>query len=177
MAGLLRSPAFGLTDTALYQLRWQNAAPVPYWTALQGDLSVLDNSDQPRAARALIILKDLLPQVDRIPVSELLKKLVDATDYRAILAVDDNSGTGGRLWRNLDKLLADAQTSGQVNVRDFLDYLITINDAGAREGEAPAEAQGSVRLMTIHKSKGLEFPIVVLADASREPKGSCRIWD
>ena len=171
MAGLLRSPAFGLTDTALYQLRWQNSAPVPYWTALQGDLSVLDNSDQPRATRALIILKDLLPQVDRIPVSELLKKLVDATDYRAILAVDDNSGTGGRLWRNLDKLLADAQTSGQVNVRDFLDYLITINDAGAREGEAPAEAQGSVRLMTIHKSKGLEFPIVVLADASREPKG------
>ena len=171
MAGLLRSPAFGLTDTALYQLRWQIAEPVPYWTALQGDLSVLDNSDQPRAARALDILKGLFPQVDRIPVSELLKKLVDATDYRAILAVDDSSGTGGRLWRNLDKLLADAQTSGQVNVRDFLDYLITINDAGAREGEAPAEAQGSVRLMTIHKSKGLEFPIVVLADASRESQG------
>ncbi len=171
MAGLIRSPAFGLTDTALYQLRWQNTDPVPYWTALQGDLSVFYNSELPLAARAVVILKDLLPQVDRIPVYELLKKLVDATDYRAILAVDDSSGTGGRLWRNLDKLLADAQTSGQVNVRDFLDYLITINDAGAREGEAPAEAQGSVRLMTIHKSKGLEFPIVVLADASREPRG------
>lgn len=171
MAGLLRSPAFGLTDTALYQLRWQNAVPVSYWSALQGDLSILDNSDMPRATRCLNILKDLLQQVDRISVSELLKKLVDATDYRAVLAANDSIGVGGRLWRNLDKLLADAQTSGQVNVRDFIDYINAINDVGAREGEAPAEAQGSVRLMTIHKSKGLEFPIVVLADASREPRG------
>jgi hypothetical protein len=40
-------------------------------------------------------------------------------------------------WRNLDKLLTDAQSSGQINVRDFLEYLAAINDAGAREGEAP----------------------------------------
>jgi ATP-dependent helicase/nuclease subunit A len=169
MAGLLRSPAFGLTDTALYQLRWQAAEPVSYWTALQGNLEMLDAADQARAARTFRIIQDLLPQVDRIPVFELLKKVVDATDYRSILAIDNGQGGSGRLWRNLDKLLADAQASGQVNVRDFLDYLTAINDVGAREGEAPAEAEGSVRLMTIHKSKGLEFRVVVLADASRRP--------
>ena len=172
MAGLLRSPAFGLTDAALYQLRLQNKQTVPYWTALQGDLSVLNEADRACALRVLQILTTLLPLVDRTPVAELLKRLVDATDYRAILATDDPSGTGGRLWRNLDKLLDDAQSSRQVNVRDFLEYLATINDAGAREGEAPAEAHGAVRLMTIHKSKGLEFPVVVLADAGREPHGS-----
>jgi ATP-dependent helicase/nuclease subunit A len=59
-----------------------------------------------------------------------------------------------------------------VNVRDFLDYLTTISEAGAREGEAPADAQGAVRLMTIHKSKGLEFPVVVLADAGRERRST-----
>ncbi|MCD4672556.1 MAG: UvrD-helicase domain-containing protein [Anaerolineaceae bacterium] len=171
MAGLLRSPAFGLTDTALYQLRWQNEIPIHYWASLQGELSMLDCADQQRAQRTVSILSDLMPQVDQIPTAELLKKLVDATDYRSILAIGDNSGTGGRLWRNLDKLIEDAQASEKVNVREFLDYLETINDAGAREGEAPAEAQGSVRLMTIHKSKGLQFPIVVLADASREIRG------
>ena len=172
MAGLLRSPAFGLTDAALYQLRLQNKLTVPYWTALQGDLSVLNEADQACAIRAVQILSGLLPLVDRIPVAELLKRLADATDYRAILATDDSSGTGGRLWRNLDKLLDDAGASKQINVRDFLEYLATLNDAGAREGEAPAEAQGAVRLMTIHKSKGLEFPVVVLADAGREPRGN-----
>ncbi len=172
MAGLLRSPAFGLTDTALYQLRWQTDTASHYGSALQGDLSFLDIQDQIRVSRAFSILTELLPQVDRIPVAELLKKVVDITDYRAILAVEDKGGNGGRLWRNLDKLMLDALSSGKVSVRDFLDYLTTVNDAGAREGEAPAEAQGSVRLMTIHKAKGLQFPIVVLADASREPKVS-----
>src|SRR5690606_35198219 len=119
------------------------------------------------ARRAVSIFNDLLPRVDREPVADLLKALVDAVDYRAILAIEDERGSNGRLWRNLDKLLADAQSSGTVNVRDFLEYRTTRNDAGAREGEAPAEAQGAVRLMTIHKSKGLEFPVVVLADATR----------
>jgi ATP-dependent helicase/nuclease subunit A len=167
MAGLLRSPAFALTDAALYQLRYAGGEKTSYWLALQGDLSMLAGGDRERAQRALDILTRLLPQVDRTPVAELLKHLVDETDYRAILATA-GGGSGGRLWRNLDKLLADAQASGQINVRDFLDYLATLSDAGAREGEAPAEAQGAVRLMTIHKSKGLQFPIVVLADAGRK---------
>lgn len=170
MAGLLRSPAFGLTDAALYQLRWQGKDPCHYWEALQDDVTSLFEEDAQRAKRALRILTELFPLVDRVPVAELLKRLVDATDYRSILAIEDISG-GGRLWRNLDKLIEDARASGRVNVRDFLEYLTVINDAGAREGEAPAEALGAVRLMTIHKSKGLEFPVVVLADASRASRG------
>lgn len=171
-AGLLRSPAFGLSDASLYQLRQTG---LPYWTALQGDLAILAEEDQVSAKRTLEILNTLIPQVDRIPVAELLKRVVDAVDYRAILATADlvseekkSSAAGGRLWRNLDKLLEDAQVSQSVNIREFLDMLTTLNDAGAREGEAPAEAEGSVRLMTIHKAKGLEYPVVVLADAGRQ---------
>ncbi len=170
-AGLLRSPAFGLSDAALYLL---GQGGQPYWIALQGDIDTLSETDQNKAKRTIGILNELLPLVDRVPVAGLVKKIVDAVDYRAILATadrkSDNKDTGstsGRLWRNIDKLLEDAQVSQQVNVRNFLDMLATLNDAGAREGEAPAEAQGAVRLMTIHKSKGLEFPVVVLADASR----------
>ena len=175
MAGLLRSPAFGLSDAALYQLRLQGTQVLPYWAALRGDLSMLNEVDNAYAQRAARIISELLPMVDRVPVAELLKCLVDACDYRALLAADDSTGSGGRQWRNLDKLLGDAQSSQQVNVRDFLEYLATLNDAGAREGEAPAEAQGAVRLMTIHKSKGLEFPVVVLADAGREPRGASEL--
>ena len=172
LAGLLRSPAFGLSDIALYQLRLQGKTPTPYWTALHGDVSFLNETDQASAKRTLTILQTLLPQVDREPVADLLSTLVDMTDYRAILAADDENGSNGRLWRNLDKLISDARKSGYVNVRDFLEYLSTLSDAGAREGEAPADALGAVRLMTIHKSKGLEFPVVILADAGRSPKAN-----
>ncbi len=170
MVGLLRSPAFGLTDAALYQLHWRDSVSHHYWMSLHEDLSFLSEDDQEGAQRTLVIMEELIPLVDRVPVAELLKKLIDVTDYRAILAIEESTGGGGRLWRNLDKLVKDAQDSGKVNVRDFLDYLKVVNDAGAREGEAPAEVQGAVRLMTIHKSKGLQFPILVLADASRESR-------
>ena len=170
-AGLLRSPAFGLTDAALFQLSQTN---LPYLRALQRDLSCLTDSDQACARRVLSTVNKLNPLVDRIPTAVLLKRVVDDLDYRAILATADYSlennlaiKAEGRLWRNLDKLLSDTQLSQAVNVREYLDLLQTINDAGAREGEASAEATGSVRLMTIHRAKGLEFPVVVLADAGR----------
>lgn len=175
-AGLLRSPAFGLSDAALFQLHQTGQ---PFWNALQGDIQFPDQLDQQSAVRARQILASILPQVDRVPVAELLKQVLDAVDYRAILATadmktseKDASATGGRLWRNLDKLLENALVSPQTTVRDFLDLVKTMNDAGTREGEAPAEALGSVRLMTIHKAKGLEFPVVVLADASRDVRST-----
>jgi len=173
-AGLLRSPAFGLSDAALFLLRQSNPS---YFEALQGDLSSLSEQDQASARRAWVILNKLIPLVDRVPVAELLKRVVDELDYRAILATAEvrlkqgqSIKAAGRLWRNLDKLIADTQLSKAATVREFLDMLETLNDAGAREGEASAEAEGSVRLMTIHRSKGLEFPVVVLADAGRQER-------
>lgn len=178
-AGLLRSPAFGLSDAALYQLKQTDQT---YQQTIQGDLSALNETDRTRAERARKIFNSLLPLVDRIPVAELIKTVVDALDYRAILATADVSqenldaaSTGGRLYRNLDKLIDDALASQQLNLRTYLEMIETLNDAGAREGEAPAEAEGAVSLMTIHKAKGLEFKIVVLAAAGRRPRNSSEI--
>jgi ATP-dependent helicase/nuclease subunit A len=178
-AGLLRSPAFGLSDAALYLLRQTGQ---PYWQALQGDLSALSAADQERAIQTVAIVSQLLPLVDRIPVAELLAQIVNTTHYRAMLATadvkegdQDANTAGGRLWRNLDKLLSDALASEALRVRNYLELLETLNDAGAREGEAPAEAQGAVQLMTIHKAKGLEFNLVVLAAAGRRTRTSSEL--
>jgi len=169
MVGFLRSPAFGVSDVGIYQLRCPQGKPIPIQKALHSDLSMLSTMDQEHVRRAQDILDELLPLVDRLPISELLKRLLDRCDYRAILATNTNLGDRSRLWRNVDKLIGDAQVSGLVGVRAFLEYITTMRDVGAREGEATSEAEGSVRLMTIHKAKGLEFPIIVLADAARRP--------
>jgi len=171
MAGFLRSPAIGLRDTTLYTMRWKSGEGVHFWDSLREKLDLLGTEERARADRAHRILRELLPLVDRTSVAVLLKHLIDLTDYRAILAIEEGQG-GARLWRNLDKLVDDARASGKTNVRDFLEYLEAINTTGVREGEAPAEAQGAVRLMTIHKAKGLQFPIVVLADAGRRLRNS-----
>jgi ATP-dependent helicase/nuclease subunit A len=170
MAGLLRSPAFALSDEGLYYLRWKGLDRRSMWEALGTDLGELSDQDRESAERAYQILLSLTPLVDRLSVAELIKKLMDLTDYRAAMAAGHS-----RLWRNIDKLLRDAHTSRIHRVRAFLDYIQTLRDVGVREGEAPSDVEGALQLMTVHRAKGLEFEIVVLADASRAVVGRAQV--
>ncbi len=166
LAGFLRSPPIGLSDAAVTMLRRGPQGLRPLGRALRENLASIPEHERPRAEKARAILDELRPKVDRLPVADLLKELLDRLDYRAVLASAES-----RLWRNVDKLLQDALTSDLVRVHAFLEYVRTLRDVGAREGEAPAEAEGAVQLMTIHKAKGLEFDLVALADASRRAPG------
>lgn len=166
LAGLLRSPAFGVSDASIYRLRWRGGKAYSLRQALDDGRALLGPEESERVLRVRSVLAEMEPLVDRLPVAELLKRLIDLLDLRAVLA-----SSHSRLWRNLDKLLEDAQASGVVKVQDFLEYIETLREVGAREGEAPAEPEGAVRLMTVHRAKGLEFDFVVIADAARDPRG------
>jgi ATP-dependent exoDNAse (exonuclease V) beta subunit len=173
LVGLLRSPLVGMTDAALYSLRFPPASVVPrdgnkpcaIWSILRHpalpDIVPLD--DLARAVQGRELVDRLHEMAGRVPVAALLKQLLDRTYYRAALRA---TGEELRAQRNVDKLLADAHTSGLASVREFAEYVQTLRTAGARESEAPTEAGSAVQLMTIHKAKGLEFPVVVIADAA-----------
>ncbi len=166
LAGLLRSPAFALTDADLYHLRFPNGDDIPR-PIYQ---SLITNNSFSHIAQTFSRLHSLS---GRLPVAELLKCFLDLTHYRALLK---SAGSSSRLTRNADKLLADAHRSRLVAVGDFLEYVQTLRDVGAREGEAPADPStgsggGAAQLMTVHKAKGLEFPLIVIADAAYSHAG------
>ena len=169
LVGLLRSPAFGLSDSSLLRL---HKAFDGFEGLLEQEADFLGEDQAEKFRRVVRFIEEFLPLVDRVHVGELLSKIIDWCDYRAILSLPSEDEAGGRsdlrLWRNLDKLLDEAIHSDLVSVREFLKRLDTLSDAGAREGEAVSDAQGAVSIMTIHKSKGLEFPVVVLGDCGRK---------
>jgi ATP-dependent helicase/nuclease subunit A len=74
--------------------------------------------------------------------------------------------------RKLLRLAREWQVEHGSELRGFVDLLQSRADGsdGARESEAPVESEAldAVRLMTIHRSKGLEFPVVCVADIGRQ---------
>jgi ATP-dependent exoDNAse (exonuclease V) beta subunit len=74
--------------------------------------------------------------------------------------------------RKLLRLAREWQAQHGSDLRGFVDLLVGRADGGdgARESEAPVESEAldAVRLMTIHRSKGLEFPVVCVADIGRQ---------
>ena len=110
----------------------------------------------------------------RLPLDGLIERVIADTRYD--LAVLQLPG-GERRLANVRKLLRLAREFEAQEGRD-LRGLVDLVEALAgeelgpdREGEAPVESEdlAAVRIMTIHRAKGLEFPVVCVADMGREP--------
>lgn len=168
LAAALRSPLFGLSDETLYRLRWHGsdaATPVAYALAL----AYPPETDQPEAiAFANDTLKALWGMAGRVSVWELLRKALDLTGYEAVLALDDQA-TGERQLNNVQKFMTMARDKADVSLATFLQQVQDLRAREVRESEAAADAPqaGAVQLMTVHAAKGLEFPVVAVADMGR----------
>ncbi len=104
-------------------------------------------------------------------ICELLERAIDARGYRAhVLGLDWPE----RRMANVHKLLRLArrfEASEGRDLRGFLDHVEYLRQAVKVEPDAPVEGvePDAVRLMTIHAAKGLEFPVVCVADLGRQP--------
>ena len=97
----------------------------------------------------------------RVSIADLLQAALDETGYLATLT---GLPDGARRRGNVEKLLDKAQESRQVTLGAFSQYLRDLTTREVREGEALVDVKDSVTLMTVHASKGLEYPLVVLVD-------------
>jgi ATP-dependent helicase/nuclease subunit A len=168
LAAVLRSPLVGLSDDALFALRLartRRGERLPLWQALSGSESAPLFPESEAAARgyACKALADLRDVAGRVTIAELLSLALDRTGYLATLT---GLPDGARRRGNVEKLVALAQESGRVSLGAFLAYARDLTAREVREGEAAVEVEGAVTIMSVHASKGLEFPVVVLADAS-----------
>jgi len=157
----LRGPLFGIPDEPL--LRYCEARHALH-TRAPRDREAIDSELWP-VADGLDLLGRLHGGRNRRPVAATITELLQAVRAHAALALWPDAE---QALSNLRKLVEDArcfEAAGGLSFRAFVDEL----EAAATEGEsdeAPAieEDADGVRLMTVHKAKGLEFPVVILAD-------------
>ena len=156
---VLSSPFHGAGTDELVRLTEAGRARGSLWAALQ-------DADTP-IAQLLAAERD---RAERTPLEVLLERAIVATGYD--LAILARPGGDRRLanLRKLMRLAGDYERAEGRDLRGFLADAAARDLAEAREGEAALESEGldAVRLMTIHRAKGLEFPVVCVADLGRQ---------
>jgi ATP-dependent exoDNAse (exonuclease V) beta subunit len=107
----------------------------------------------------------------RLGVELLLERALDFSDYEIAVVALPNGRRRLANVRKLMRLAREWETANGADLRGFLRLVRTrATGDGVRESEAPVESESldAVRLMTIHRSKGLEFPVVCVADLGRK---------
>jgi ATP-dependent exoDNAse (exonuclease V) beta subunit len=177
---VLASPMVGLTSDGLVLVKAAaRAAERDPWTALPAALADWRGGEEDR--RRLAAFAERLPAeraaAPRCSLEELLDRAVARTGYDLALL---RTPGGRRRMANVRKLLRLARAHEAAegpDLRGFLDRVAQLargEAAGDREGEAPVEGDTvhAVRLMTVHRAKGLEFEVVCVADLGRSrPNG------
>jgi ATP-dependent helicase/nuclease subunit A len=108
-------------------------------------------------------------EAPRLSLETLIDRAVTRSGYdRVVLRMPDGERRMANV-RKLMRLAREYEADEGRDLRGFIDFVAEQDMLRAREGEAPLETEGidAVRLMTIHAAKGLEFPVVAVADLGR----------
>ncbi|PTV95251.1 DNA helicase/exodeoxyribonuclease V subunit A [Rhodobacter aestuarii] len=150
LAGALRSPLFGLGEDALFRLAHGRKGFL--WQALRE--SAQDD--------VLAVLHDLRDQADFLRPHDLIERLLIRHDGRRKLL----ARLGSEAEEGIDALIAQALAYERSEVPSLTGFLAWL---GAEEVDIKRQLEGAgsaLRVMTVHGSKGLEAPIVILPDTA-----------
>lgn len=160
LIGVMRSPLFDFSEEELAEIRLLDRK-VSFYEAAR-----LSPSEKVQAF--LRTLDDLRTLSCDLPVYQLLWRIYDQTGALGLFGAMPG---GPQRQRNLLSFFERArgfEQSGTRGLFRFVRLLRAMEESGDDFETVRAEGgEGAVRIMSIHKSKGLEFPVVVLADTAK----------
>ncbi|MDQ0635082.1 ATP-dependent helicase/nuclease subunit A [Arthrobacter pascens] len=170
----LRSTLFGCGDDELFEWkraggRWNMFAPAP------------EGLKDSTVAQSLRYLAALCSDIEVLTPAEIMEGVV--TDRRMLEAAVD-APRYRDVWRRLRFVIDQARAWTEATHGGLRDYLVWASvqqeeNSRVKEAVVPETDVQAVRIMTIHASKGLEFPMVILAGTGSAPNNqkAAALWD
>ncbi len=158
LTAVLASPVFGFTADELALLRADCRRGCIY--------DALRRAHTPRTEAFLKLLAQLRRSAGVNSLTRLLEDIFRLTGIdRLYAAMPEGHAKAGNL-QTMFQLAAGFETGGRRDLGSFLEYLDAMEEKGLNAAAEPGSV-GSVSVMSIHSSKGLEFPVVFLCGLSR----------
>ncbi|MEG0768862.1 MAG: UvrD-helicase domain-containing protein [Ruthenibacterium sp.] len=159
LAAVLLSPLFGFTPDELAAVR----AKTPHGRLF----TALLQCKMPRAVQFCETLRILRTLAVTLPLDGLCAEIFVRTHYFAAVGAMENGAARRENLRSFTAFAAAATAGAASGLAGFLRRADSAIESGMGANGTAAVPQGnSVAIMTIHRSKGLEFPVCILADAS-----------
>jgi len=179
LVAVLRGPLFGISDPELFAFKQSGG-----WFSIWSGLSEAPNPEsrsfrlQPEehpvaigpVADALATLRQYYRWMRMLPAGAALDRILEHTGYLALAATTPGGVEAGDLLHALDRVRQVAEDGGSLG--DAADALAADSEASNEVESLPLEPGRTdvVRLMNLHKAKGLEANVVFLADPCGGPK-------
>ncbi len=162
LISVLRSELFGFTNDELTEIRLMSGEG-DFYAALSARAEV---SEKARAfLDTLARLRDFARDSE---LATLIWEIYESLGCMALCsAMRDGEDRRARLLR-LFELARSFETTGWRGLRRFLDWLRSMRERGEEPAFPDEDGGGAVRIMSIHRSKGLEFPVVFIGDTARQ---------
>lgn len=159
---VMRSPIGNFTDNELIEIRMADRNSSFYEALLKSDLE--------KAHRFLNLLKELREDEEYMTLDEWIWNIYTKTGYMNYVNLMPNGAlrvSNLRMLFERAKQYEEASFKGLYNFINFIDK-IKFNQEDLKAAKIIGENENVVRIMTIHKSKGLEFPVVILAGVGKQ---------
>jgi ATP-dependent helicase/nuclease subunit A len=188
LAAVLRSPFFNVSDTELAKIKIQSRTDKQYRNFYNCVVEYCESGPDAKLAGKL---KKVLGQIERWrtvarrgDLADLIWQIYRETGFLSfVTALPNGQARKANLLKMHDRAIqfeGFASSRGNVSLTRFVEFIEKLQEAGEDWGRASAEAEmeNAVRIISVHKSKGLEFPVVFLAELNsqfnkRDVQGDC----
>lgn len=168
--GFLRGPMIGLSDETIFWLL--NNVDTNLYHTIHKNFNEAGFDFKDEEESKLNIAKSILDYFysikDISSISYIMDKLLDKTYFiEAHLLKNDGKQSMANIYKFIDIVNKYEETNMQ-SLEDFIDYIEAQREEVESEGVIESEDSDVVKLLTIHKSKGLQFPVVIVPEMAKD---------
>lgn len=160
---VLTSPIYSLDSNELAMIRINSDERLFYRAVLAYAENIQDELSQ-KLRKFLKDIADFREYARCNTISALIAYIYDYTDFYSYCGILENGSLRQSDLRAFQETVGDFEKNQGFNITKLINYM---NDASLQQTSAVSEGADAVRIMTIHGSKGLEFPVVFVPELNR----------